>query len=114
MSFTLRFSPRAVQDIEDVLAYTAGQFGLRKYDEYRELIRQALADLAADPSRPPARCRPELQKEAWTFHIARRGRRARHFFIYRIVGSRYVDIGRLLHDSMDIQRHLPNEFEGAD
>jgi plasmid stabilization system protein ParE len=100
MSDTLRISDRAARDIEGALAYTLDQFGARKQSIYRALIRDALTDIAADPDRAPAKRRPELHPDARTFHIARRGRPARHFFLYR-----------LLHDSMDLQRHLPHGFE---
>jgi len=110
----LRFSNRAIQDIEQVLAYTLTQFGDSKYEEYKELIRKALTDIAADPNRRPARRRPELHRDAWTFHIARRGKRARHFFLYRVMGEEFIDVGRLLHDSMDLEGNLPDGFDALE
>lgn len=110
MSFTLRFSNRAVQDIENVLAYTLAHFGSRKHEEYKTLIREALSDIASDPHRAAAKRRPEIHPDARTFHIGRRGRRARHFFLYRVASDQFVDIGRLLHDSMELPRHLPDGF----
>ena len=111
MKFKLRFSKSAVRDIEEVLAYTLAQFGQQKTEQYKELIRQALAEIATDPNHPPAKYRPEIHADARTFHLARRGRRARHLFLYRVIGNEFVDIARLLHDSMEIERHLP---EGLD
>jgi toxin ParE1/3/4 len=110
MTFELRFSPRAVRDIENVLSHTLTRFGEKKYAEYQSLIRQALVDIAADPNSRPAKQRPELHRDARTFHIARPGKRARHFFLYRIAADNFIDIGRLLHDSMDLRRHLPDGF----
>jgi toxin ParE1/3/4 len=106
----LRLAKRAVGDIEGVLAYTLEQFGERKHQQYKELIAQALADIVANPEAPPAKYRPEIHPDAWTFHIGRSRRRARHFFLYRIAGDRFIDIGRFLHDSMDLRRHLPDDF----
>jgi toxin ParE1/3/4 len=110
----LRFSRRAARDIENVLAHPLKQFCEQKYQEYKTLIHQALADLAAGPNRPPAKRRPELHHDARTFHIARPGKRARHFFLYRVVGNEFIDIGRLLHDAMDLQRHLPKGFDSTE
>jgi toxin ParE1/3/4 len=103
----LRLSKRAIQDIEDVLAYTLAQFGERKLNEYKELIREALAEIASDPDGLRATRRPEIHPDARTLHIARPGRRARHFFLYRIADSEFVDVGRLLYDSMDLRKHAP-------
>src|SRR4051812_759613 len=97
----LRLSKRAIRDIEDVLAHTLEQFGPRQQERYKVLIRDALRDIAAHPDRLPAKSRPELHREARTFHIARRGRPARHFLLYRVLEQGVVDVGRLLHDSMD-------------
>ena len=112
MSFRLRISTAAVRDIEQVLAHTLQEFGLRQYEQYKDLIRTALADIVANPNRPSAR-RPELHPDARTFHLARPGRDARHFLLYRVVGE-FVDVGRLLHDSMDLRRHLPKGFGPKD
>ncbi len=114
MRLRLRFSQQAVQDIEDVLAYTLGHFGQRRHEQYKLLIRQALAEIASRPNAPPARHRPEIHADARTFHIARAGKRARHFFLYRVIEGQSIDIGRLLHDSMDLQRHLPDGFASQD
>jgi toxin ParE1/3/4 len=107
----LRISKLAIRDIENVLAYTIRQFGERKQREYQQLIRRALSDIAADPDRLPAKPRVDIHPDARTFHIARPGRPARHFFLFRLAGSEFVDIGRLLHDSMDLRQHLPPGFE---
>jgi toxin ParE1/3/4 len=40
-------------------------------------------------------------------HVGRSGRRGRHFLIYRAAGDREIEIIRILHDSMDLRRHLP-------
>ena len=42
-----------------------------------------------------------------TLHVARHGRRRRHFLLYRIVKGRTIEIGRILHDQMDLQLHVP-------
>jgi toxin ParE1/3/4 len=46
----------------------------------------------------------------WAFvllHVARRGRRGRHFLLYRAAEGQIIEIGRILHDQMDLQRHFP-------
>lgn len=109
MTFQIRISKQAQSDIEEVLAWTLREFGERKYDEYRALLKQALIELAGDPE--SARRRPELHKSSRTFHIARRGKRARHFFLLRIADDGVVEIGRLLYDGMDLAEHLPPGYK---
>jgi plasmid stabilization system protein ParE len=42
-------SPRAKRDIADVLEYTRDRWGLAQARAYRDLIREALKSIAADP-----------------------------------------------------------------
>jgi toxin ParE1/3/4 len=111
MNRRIRLLPAVERDIEETLGATLRRFGTRKYDEYRGLIRRAIEDIAADPDRPPAKRRPEIHKNARTFHIARRGRRARHFFLYRIADDGVVEFARLLYDGMDLVQHLPASYK---
>jgi toxin ParE1/3/4 len=36
-------------------------------------------------------------------------RQPRHFLLYRVAGN-VVEIGRVLHDSMELDLHLPEEY----
>jgi toxin ParE1/3/4 len=93
MKRQLRISRQAVQDIEHVLGYTLEQFGARKHQQYKALIRLALADIAKNPFGPPAKHRPEIHADARMFHIARRGKRARHLFLFRVVWTNLLTSG---------------------
>jgi len=108
MAVTFRISTQAKRDIEHALAWTLREFGERQYDEYRELIRSALLDVARRPEL--SRHRPEIHEHARTFHIARAGHRARHLLLLRIGDDGIVEIARLLHDAMDLRSHLPDDM----
>lgn len=53
--------------------------------------------------------RLEIHPDAWTYHIARPGRRARHLFLYRIWEA--VEVARFLYDAMDLPRQRPREWK---
>jgi len=110
MTWELRVSRLAENDIEHVLAWTWAHFGEQQYIEYRELIRAALIEIAQEPHNIRAKRRPEIHPEACTMHVARPGKPARHFVLYRCSHNDVVEIDRLLHDSMDIERHLPEDY----
>jgi len=42
-------------------------------------------------------------------HVARRGRRGRHFIVYRCIDGETIDVIRILHDSMELARHFSGE-----
>jgi len=54
--------------------------------------------------------RPEIGDNIHPLHAARNGRKGRHFVMFRIgsvQGSDVVDVLRVMHDEMDVERYLP-------
>lgn len=43
-----------------------------------------------------------------TIHGARRGRRGSHFLMYRAAPNSMIEIARILHDRVDLRRHVPS------
>jgi toxin ParE1/3/4 len=121
-----RLSPQAEQDIEAILAWTHERFGEKARIRYEALLTQAILDVADSPERAGSHVRPEIAASARTYHLRHsrdrvkkslgRVQRPRHFLLYRITAAGYLDIGRILHDGMDLRRHLPEEYqaEGLD
>lgn len=119
-----RLSPQAEEDIEAILAWSHKQFGEQVRLRYEELIVQALLDLASNPARAGTQARPELARGAFTYHLCYsrdhvgraigRIRKPRHFLLFRVADDGCLEIGRVLHDSMDLERHLPPDYTSAD
>ncbi len=42
-----------------------------------------------------------------SLHVARRGRRGRHFIMYRASADDTIEVVRILHDGMDLAAHVP-------
>ncbi|GLS99742.1 plasmid stabilization protein ParE [Sphingobium jiangsuense] len=110
-----RLSAAAQADIIEILTRTQERFGEAARLRYEALIVAAIRDIAENPSRPGAPERPELGVDARTWHLrhsrekARTGtgtvRRPRHFIVFRTHASGMVEIGRILHDAMELERH---------
>lgn len=101
----LRIARQAWADIQDVKRHTEQRFGALKRAEYEELIHEGLRAIATDPAsgKPRSAARPDVL----AYHIAKQGRRARHLIFYRLRSDGIVEVMRVLHDSMDFDRHLP-------
>lgn len=67
----------------------------------------AVGVLTDGPDAPGVRQRDEIAPGMRTLHVARQGRRGRHFVVFRVGGDQVIDVLRLLHDSMDLARHIP-------
>jgi toxin ParE1/3/4 len=119
--FKLRLTGRARRDLVEIGDWSLNKFGEAAALRYEALVGQALGDLQADPIRPGSKERPELMiRGARTYHVALsrdhvaggRVKEPRHIVIYRYRDG-VVEIGRILHDSRDLKRHVPEAYRLA-
>lgn len=112
-----RLSAAAQTDIARLLAYTQSEFGECIRERYQNLLVTALRDLSADPERIGSMPRPELGKDLRSYHLRHSRERAattgemirkpRHLTLYRHMQPEVIEIVRVLHDAMELERHLP-------
>jgi plasmid stabilization system protein ParE len=96
----------ARRDFEEILSRTTETFGARQAERYAATLRAALRDLSEGPDHPLVR----RFEGAGLLHIGRRGRAGRHFIAFRhLDGERRVIVLRILHDSMDLKQHIPDD-----
>ena len=108
--WTVRLSAAAEADFRQILRWTADHFGSAQGRIYADTLSMALKALCVGPSIIGVKERPEIGSNTWTLHVARSGRKGRHFIMFRITDaqdSKVIDVLRILHDSMDLERHLP-------
>lgn len=116
--FTL--SVAAERDIVSILTWTHEHFGEQARLRYEALLVQAMIDIAENPHCPGSEARDEIAGLARTYHIWHsrnrvdkvpgRVHRPRHFLIYRVNDRQQIEIGRVLHESVDLPNHLPTEY----
>lgn len=106
----VRLGRQAESDFREILQWTRRSFGEIQAREYAETITLAIAALGAGPDVVGARVRDELGHGVCTLHVARLGRRGRHFVVFRPHGDHRIEVIRVLHDSMDLPRHVPNKI----
>jgi len=104
--WTVRLGQQAEQDYVEILQWTIKTFGEDQANNYAETIALAIESLEGGPDILGARAREDIEPGIRTLHVARQGRAGRHFAVFRAVGS-VIDVLRLLHESMDLPRHLP-------
>lgn len=111
----VRLATAAQADFEDILRWTVGRFGEAQARTYAETLSLALEALATGPNVIGARARDDIAQGIFTLHVARQGRKGRHFVVFRIghdKGREVIEVLRLLHDAMDLPRHLPPDESG--
>jgi toxin ParE1/3/4 len=102
-----RLGAAAERDFAAILRWTAQRFGAGRARVYRQTLLLAVRDLASGPDVLGSKARDDILPGLRSLHVARRGRRGRHLLLYRAAGDAEIEILRILHDSMELRRHLP-------
>ncbi len=106
----VRLTAAAEDDFRGILLWTVARFGEAQARVYAETLSRAMEALAGGPTVLGARARDEIAKGLFTLHVAREGRKGRHFVLFRVGGDQgeeAIEVLRLLHDAMDLRRHVP-------
>ena len=102
----VRLASRAEQDFLEIVQWSAVNFGQQQAVAFAETLSLAISALAEGPEVLGAKRRDEIGNGVLTLHVARQGRKGRQFVVFRIGGANTIDVLRLLHDSMDLVRHV--------
>ena len=103
----VRLGSDAELDFANIIKWTTENFGARQSRVYQKTLVQTIGELAEGPDVAGSKARDEIMPGLRTVHIARHGRRGSHFLMYRVAPKATIEIVRILHDRMDLQRHLP-------
>lgn len=106
MACTLRLAAQAEQDIGDIAAWTGSHFGEQQARTHAETLSLALEALIEGPDALGAKPREDVASGVSVLHVARNGRKGHHFVVFRVGGNSVIDVLRVLHDSMDLPRHV--------
>jgi len=109
-SWPVRLAAAAEADFQEILEWTVERFGEAQARAYAQTLTAALEALAAGPATAGVKARGDIAEGLYTLHVGRRGRKGRHFVVFRIgrdQGREVIEVLRLLHDAMDLPRHLP-------
>ena len=113
-SWPIRLTAAAEADFQGILRWTLEQFGELQAQVYADTLSAALESLAEGPKIIGAIARNDIARGLFTLHVARHARKGRHFIVFRIgrdKDRKVIEVLRLLHDAMDLARHLPSAEE---
>ena len=97
----------ARRDFIEIVRYSRVRFGHAQAGAYKSLIAGSVLDLQSGPQIAGSIPRDDIGPGFRTLHVSRRGRRGRHLLLYRATGPGTIEVVRILHDRMNIPRHLP-------
>ncbi len=107
----------ARSNLLNIRKYTIDRYGHATAHYYNTLLNQAIQDVREDPYHPGRKRLPEIGKTIHSYHIAlsrtrveRTVKKPRHFIFYSLPNEDEVIVVRVLHDSRDATRHIPEEY----
>lgn len=111
---TIRMTSAAEADLEHILRWTTNRFGKVQARAYARTVYAAIESLAdRGAAQSGVKVRNEIGPGLFTLHVARQGRKGRHFLLLRIATGEplrhVVEILRVLHDAMDLPQHVPED-----
>ena len=106
-TWRVRLTRQAESDFLEISRWTAENFGALQTEFYAETVTLAIEALRGGPEVVGTKARDEIARGVRTLHVARHGRKGRHFVVFRAAEGQIVEVLRLLHDSMDLARHVP-------
>jgi toxin ParE1/3/4 len=113
----MRLAASAEEDFREILRWTAEQFGEAQAHSYARTLSAAIEALAEGPSVVGARMRDDVCNGLFTLHVARGGRKWRHLVMFQVGRDRdrdVIQVLRIVHDSMDLPRHVAKTLDDRD
>lgn len=110
--WTVRLATAAEADFQDILEWTVDWFGAKQARVYALTLSSAIQALADGPTIAGVKAREDIGPDVSTLHVARGRRKGRHFIVFRARqarGNNVIEILRILHDAMDLQRHIDDQ-----
>jgi toxin ParE1/3/4 len=104
----VRLAEQAERDLLGITLWTVENFSAQQAEIYVETLSLAIEALHDGPEVLGVTVRDDLGLGVRTLHVARQGRKGRHFVVFRAAPEQTIEVLRLLHDSMDLARHLPS------
>lgn len=108
-AWRVRLAAAAEADFRNILIWTSANFGAKQARTYSATLSIALRDLTKGPIKSGATPRDDIGKGIYALHVAQHGRKGRHFVVFRVghdIDGALIDVLRLLHDAMDLPRHI--------
>jgi toxin ParE1/3/4 len=106
----VRLAVAAEADLHEILRWTVEHFGEKQSRAYANTLAAALEELSTGPKLSGVRARSDIANGLFTLHVARHGRKGRHFVMFRIghdERGEVIEVLPLLDDAMDLPSHVP-------
>lgn len=109
MRWIVQISDAADRDIDNIIDWTRNRFGADQASGYNDLIADTIDRLREGPNVAGSKLRSDIDP---TFRTLRVGGRGRYLIVYRARSDKgpVIEILPILHDAMDVPRHIRRDL----
>lgn len=93
-----RISKKAIEDLDNIWLYTQENWSIAQADRYYNLLIAEIEYITLNPNTGKDRSR--VRAGYWSSQVKS------HLIFYRVAADLAVEIIRILHQRMDVRRHL--------
>lgn len=101
----IRYSNKAVEDLTSIWDYTYTEWSEKQADEYYAMLIASCNRLLY-PSIVSCKCYAEIADDLFGIKAGH------HLIFYKILENDDIFVIRILHERMDIKRHIPTQIKG--
>ena len=111
-AWTVRLVAVSELDFQEIIKRSAQNFGPVQAEVYAQTLGFSIDALREKgPETIGVKDREEIGTGIFMLHAARHNRKASHFLVFRVIEIRTIEVLRILHERMDLARHISQAQE---
>jgi toxin ParE1/3/4 len=104
INWSIQQTDQVEVDLISIYLWTADKFGSHQADEYIDTVSSAIEALVIGPDLLGSKARDDIGPGIRLLHVQRKGKKGRHFVMFKAMDDRTILVIRLLHDSTNLTK----------
>ena len=104
LNWSIQQTDQVEVDLINIYLWTADKFGSNQAEEYIDTVSSAIEALVIGPYLIGSKARNDIGPGIRLLHVKRKGKKGRHFVMFKAMDNQTILVIRLLHDSTKLSR----------
>jgi len=104
INWSIQQTDQVELDLISIYIWTADKFSSNQADEYIDTVTSAIEALVIGPDLLGSKARDDIGPGIRLLHVQRKGKKGRHFVMFKAMDDQTILVIRLLHDSTNLTR----------
>ena len=104
INWSIQQTDQVEADLISIYLWTVDKFGSNQAEEYIDTVASAIEALVIGPDLIGSKARGDIGPGIRLLHVQRKGKKGRHFVMFKAMDNQTILVIRLLHDSTKLSR----------